>query len=89
MNETTGTSDADQAVDAAEDSPAKRAVEAAGGAGKVAELLGISRISVYEWIYKNRVPAERVIPLELAGQGRVPRHEIRPDLYPPPASLTA
>lgn len=53
------------------------AIEAIGGVGKLAEGLGISGPAISQW---GRVPAERVIQVErLTG---VPRHKLRPDLYP-------
>lgn len=55
----------------------RRAIDAAGGVGALARALGISQPAVSTW---QRVPAERVIPVEaLTG---VPRDALRPDLYP-------
>jgi TorA maturation chaperone TorD len=55
----------------------QRAIDAAGGVGALARRLGISQPSVSAW---TRVPADRVVAVEaVAG---VPRHELRPDLYP-------
>lgn len=62
------------------DNVAKRAVMAAGGAPAVARLFGITRIAVYEWIEKNRVPAVRCPALERAGKSAVLCEEIRPDV---------
>lgn len=63
---------------------AKYAVEKAGGGAKVARPLNLQRQAVYQW---KRVPAEHVITLEkLSG---VPRHEIRPDIYPAPETGAA
>ena len=54
-------------------------VKAAGGAVAVAKAFRISPEAVYLW---NEVPVLRVLVLErLSG---IPRHEIRPDIYPPP-----
>jgi len=47
---------------------------------KIAQHFGISRQSVYEW-FKGEVPPTRVIELEKVTG--IPRHELRPDLYPP------
>jgi TorA maturation chaperone TorD len=53
------------------------AIEAAGGVGRLAALLGISQPSVSNW---QRVPAERVLSVEaLTG---VSRTRLRPDIYP-------
>ena len=37
--------------------------------------------AIQAWLKKNRVPAERVLAVEKATG--VPRHQLRPDLYPP------
>ncbi len=58
----------------------KRAVELAGGAAKVAALFNISRISVYEWVHKGRIPAERCPALERANDGQVRCEDMRPDV---------
>jgi DNA-binding transcriptional regulator YdaS (Cro superfamily) len=56
----------------------KRAIEAAGGQGRLARLLGIRQQAVSQW---KEVPARHIIAIEnLTG---VPREELRPDLYPP------
>ena len=55
------------------------ACEAAGGIDALAEFLGIRRQAFYQW---PRVPADRVIPIELATGGKVTRERLRPDLYP-------
>lgn len=58
-----------------------RACDAIGGQSALARALGLrSQGSVSSWIARNKIPAERVIPIEeLTG---VSRHELRPDLYP-------
>lgn len=62
------------------DNVAKRAVKAAGGAAAVASLFEISTVSVYEWIDKDRIPAERCPGLERAGKSVVRCEEMRPDV---------
>lgn len=58
----------------------KRAIELAGGAAKVAALFNISRISVYEWVHKCRIPAERCPAIERATDGQVRCEDMRPDV---------
>jgi DNA-binding transcriptional regulator YdaS (Cro superfamily) len=50
-----------------------------GLAAHIARQLGITRSAVNKW---NRVPAERA--LAVAKILRMPRHMIRPDIYPSP-----
>jgi DNA-binding transcriptional regulator YdaS (Cro superfamily) len=37
---------------------------------------------VWKWIRAGRVPPDMAIPVEKATDGKVTRHELRPDLYP-------
>ena len=53
------------------------AKKAAGGDKKLADLLGINRSSVAGW---KQIPARRVLTIER--KTGIPRHELRPDLYP-------
>jgi len=62
----------------------KAAVDKAGGAIRVAEHFKISRISVYEWVSKERLPAERVIPLAELTAWEFTPHQLDPGLYPNP-----
>lgn len=60
-----------------DNSPLQRAIKGAGGIGRLASELGISRQAVDKW---SEVPPTRVLEVErLSG---VSRHELRPDLYP-------
>lgn len=62
--------------------PIKQAVDAALGVARVAETFHIARVSVYEWINKGRLPAERVIPLAEMTAWRYTPHMLDPVLYP-------
>lgn len=57
----------------------ERAIKAVGGrAGDLAAKLGITPQALSQW---DRVPYQRVLEVErITG---VPRHELRPDIYPP------
>ena len=59
----------------------QRAIDSVGGQVALSRLLGVRQPVIGNWLAR-RVPAERVLPLEAATG--VPRHELRPDLYPPP-----
>ncbi len=56
------------------------AIQIAGGPSALSRTLGISDEAVTQW---QQVPALRVIQVEKATGGRVPRTRLRPDLYPP------
>jgi len=66
-----------------------RAVVAAGGQSALARAIGVQQAHVWYWLKKRggKVPAEQVLPIEAATG--VPRHELRPDLYPTPDSAAA
>lgn len=49
------------------------------GVKRLASELGVTTGAVSQW---SRVPVERVLEVErIVG---IPRHELRPDIYPPP-----
>ncbi len=57
-------------------------IKAGGGPLKLSKALGCDHSSVIGWRTRGQVPVERVLPLErLLG---IPRHDLRPDIYPPP-----
>lgn len=59
----------------------EKAIIEAGGQVALATLLGIRQSHISNWKNRGkRVPAEWVIKIEKATG--VPRHELRPDLYP-------
>lgn len=64
----------------------KRACEKAGGQKPLAEKIGTTQSQIWYWLEKskNGAAAEFVIAIEAATG--VPRHELRPDIFPPPAS---
>ena len=61
--------------------PLDQAIEAVGGVAVVAVQLNVSRQAVYKWRAKG-LPAERVLSIEKLTQGRISRHDLRPDIYP-------
>jgi DNA-binding transcriptional regulator YdaS (Cro superfamily) len=64
------------------DSALAKAVRIAGSQVAFAALIGKRQSTVQEWLAKGRpLPAEYVRQIE-AALG-IPRHELRPDIYPP------
>ena len=45
----------------------------------LASSLGVNKTTVFRW-EERRIPAERVLDIERVTG--IPRHELRPDLYP-------
>ncbi len=57
-------------------------IEAAGGVGKLATLIGVSHSSVCDWKRVERIPSRRAIAI--SKRLGIPLHEIRPDFWPEP-----
>lgn len=65
------------------------AIRICGNQRALARKLRISPPSVSEWRRRGRVPAERCAEIEAATAGQVTRHDLRPDLFDPPADTAA
>jgi len=59
----------------------KKAVEIVGSQSELARRVGVKPQNIWWWLNRT-VPAEFVIPIELATDGQVTRYELRPDIYP-------
>lgn len=61
-----------------------RAADLVGGQKPLADRIGTTQSQVWYWLNRaaRGVPGEFVIPIEVATDGKVTRHELRPDLYP-------
>ena len=64
----------------------ERAITEAGGTAALARTINVTPQAISQW---DRVPAERALAVEQATGGKVTRHELRPDLYPPAAGEKA
>lgn len=61
----------------------EKAIEIVGTQAELARALGVTPQHVWNWLNRDeKVPAEQVIPIERATEGKVKRHDLRPDLYP-------
>lgn len=66
------------------DAPLALAIEKAGGVAALAKALNVSSQNISQW---RRCPPGRCLDVEaLTG---VSRHELRPDIYGPPADQAA
>lgn len=59
-----------------------RAIKEVGGPKALGDAIGISSQAISQWA---ECPPRRVLAVEAASG--VPRHELRPDLYPPPSPM--
>lgn len=60
----------------------EKAVSLVGGQVAMAAKCGVRYQAVQKWVRSGKVPAERVLTIERATDGKVSRHDLRPDLYP-------
>ena len=60
-----------------------RAIVQLGSPAELAAVLGVRRQAVEQWMQRGTVPANRVLAVEEATRGKIKRHELRPDIYPP------
>ena len=59
----------------------ERAVQAVGSQSALARATNVTPQAAQQWVARGRVSHKKVI--EVARVSGVPRHELRPDLYPP------
>lgn len=63
----------------------EKAVELVGGnQSELARKIGCTPQNISKMCKTGRVAAPRVIAIEKATEGKVTRHDLRPDLYPEP-----
>lgn len=59
----------------------EQALQIAGSQSELARICGVQQPTVWKWLQSSkRIPAEHVLRVEAAT--RVPRHHLRPDIYP-------
>lgn len=60
----------------------QKAIKITGGQTALAKALNVTQANIWNWLNRdNSVPAERVLHIEKLT--KVPRYELRPDIYPP------
>ncbi len=66
----------------------EKAVEIAGGQSALGRLIDRDQKAIWAWINTTqKVPAEDVLKIEQAVEGKVSKHDLRPDVYPKPQPL--
>lgn len=61
----------------------EKAVELLGSQAELARKIGKKQAHIWNWLHRDRrVPADMAMQIELATDGKVTRHELRPDIYP-------
>ena len=64
------------------------AIEIAGGQSALGRKIGRDQKAIWAWINTTqKVPAEDVIKIEAAVDGKITRFELRPDIYPRPKPM--
>ncbi len=64
--------------------PLNRAIAHFGGRVAFAGALGVTPQAVFLWVKNGRVSVERALAIEAATDGKVTRHDLRPDIFSPP-----
>ena len=63
----------------------ERAVSLAGSQTALAKGIGVSQQRVWSWLNRSKKTGEgKSIPIEKFTDGKVTRHQLRPDHYPDP-----
>lgn len=75
-------------IEASLDTPLAKAVRIAGSQSAFARLVGKSQASVYDALKNNR-PLWDIAVLMVEAETGIPRHALRPDLYPDESSHDA
>lgn len=61
----------------------QKAIEILGSQTALAKQCGVKQQHIHYWLHHlGYVPAEHVIRIEKATNGKVTRYELRPDIYP-------
>lgn len=66
----------------------QKAIDVAGGQSALARAIAVRQSTLNYWVLKaGKCPAEKAPAIEAATG--VPRHELRPDIFPPPLQRAA
>lgn len=64
----------------------QKAIKACGTEAELARRIGLTAQAINQW---KVAPPLRVLEIENATQGKVSRHQLRPDLYPEESEAAA
>lgn len=67
--------------------PVQQMIDAVGGVAAMARAADVRHTSVIGWRERGSIPPDRVLLIEKATG--LPRHRMRPDLWPEPAEASA
>jgi UDP-N-acetylglucosamine 1-carboxyvinyltransferase len=66
----------------------EKAIEIAGGQSALGRLIDRDQKAIWAWLNTTqKVPAEDVLRIESAVEGKVSRYDLRPDVYPKPTPM--
>lgn len=58
-------------------------LELAGTKSNLAKILGVYPQAVNAWFIRGQVSPKIAVQIEKAFDGKIKKHELRPDIYPP------
>jgi len=61
----------------------KKAISITGSQSELARRIGVRQGTLWKWLRKGVAPAEHIVAIERATNGKISRYELRPDVFGP------
>jgi len=61
----------------------EKAISLSGSQSELARRVGVRQGTLWKWLKKGIAPAEHVLAIERATNGKVTRYQLRPDVFGP------
>ena len=61
----------------------EKAISITGSQSELARRIGVRQGTLWKWLRKGVAPAEHIVAIERATNGKISRYELRPDVFGP------